>query len=134
MTPDPRLVDERVALAEQIDALRGHLAELDRQIAEGFDGRGNQSIVLDDGRKVTRTARWTDQWDNDALRTAVLDSRLFDRTSGELVDESPVDKVLAVWRLDRPRVTALKDRGISKDDFCASSFNGWSIRVEGGTS
>jgi len=57
-------------------------------------------------------------WDSEALLSAVLDSRLVDPESGEVEVESPLAKVLHVWHLPAPRVTALRERGIDGDKFC----------------
>lgn len=69
------------------------------------------------------------QWDREALVSAVLDSRLFDRHTGELIEESPLDKVRAVWLLGAPRITALRDREIDAEQFCSSEDAGYQIRV-----
>jgi hypothetical protein len=67
-----------------------------------------------------RRQRSRTRWDTDDLRRAVLDTKLVDPTSGEVADESPLDKVLAVWNLGSPRVTALRQRGIDPDEFCTT--------------
>jgi hypothetical protein len=69
------------------------------------------------------------QWDRDALVSAVLDSRLFDPHTGELREETPLDKVRAVWNLGAPRITALRDRGIDAEQFCHSEDAGYQIRL-----
>jgi hypothetical protein len=69
------------------------------------------------------------KWDTESLRRAVLDSRLVNQETGELVDETPLDKVLQVWNLGTPRVTALRARGLDPDEFCAATFEGWQIRL-----
>lgn len=75
-------------------------------------------------KKKNRTA-----WDKDDLLRAVLDSRLVDTDTGEVADESPLDKVLAVWNLPAPRTTVLKARGIDADEFCRTEDAGWSIET-----
>ena len=50
-------------------------------------------------RKKSRTV-----WDKDALLHAVLDTRLVDTDTGEVVDPTPYDKVLHVWNLGTPRI------------------------------
>lgn len=61
-------------------------------------------------------------WRNDELQSAVLDSRLVDPESGEVADESPLDKVLHVWSLGAPRTTALTARGLDADDWCHKTW------------
>jgi hypothetical protein len=80
--------------------------------------------VFERHRKTART-----QWDKEDLLRAVLDSRVFDRTTGELREETPLEKVLAVWNLPAPRKTALQDRGIDADQFCHTEDAGQQVRL-----
>ncbi len=80
-------------------------------------------VVERQGRRDRKT------WNSDALLSAVLDSRLIDPRTGEIADESPLDKVRHCWNLGAPRLTALRDRGIDPDQFCSSEWRGYSIRV-----
>lgn len=80
--------------------------------------------VFERRKKKSRT-----QWEKDALLSAVLDSRMFDRHTGELIDETPLEKVLATFNLPAPRVTVLRERGIDADQFCTSEDAGWQIQV-----
>lgn len=70
------------------------------------------------------------EWDRRQLIRAVLDSRLVDPSTGEVSEElmaevageelscSPdLARVLHVWNLGAPRVTALRVRGIDPDEF-----------------
>ena len=57
-------------------------------------------------------------WRTDDLLHAVLDTRLVDGETGEVKDETPLEKVLHVWNLPAPRSTALSDRGLNGDEFC----------------
>lgn len=69
------------------------------------------------------------KWDREALLSAVLDSRMADAETGEFFDESPLDKVLAVWNLGAPRTTVLTVRGIDGDEFCETEPAPWSIQL-----
>lgn len=69
------------------------------------------------------------KWQKDDLLRAVLDSRVVNTDTGEVADETPLDKVLSVWNLATPRTTALKERGIDPDEFCHSEWGGWTIEV-----
>jgi hypothetical protein len=71
------------------------------------------------------------KWDKEALLSAVLDSRLVDTETGELLDETPVGKVLTVWNLGVPRTTALKARNIDPDEFCETEPAPWSLQLTG---
>lgn len=68
------------------------------------------------------------QWDRDDLLRAVLDTKRAN-ADGEPIEENPIDKILHVWNLPAPRLTALKERGLSPDDFCHSEWAGYSIRL-----
>lgn len=67
-------------------------------------------------------------WDTDDLRRVVLDTRLV-TLDGEIIDESPLDKILDVWNLSAPRITRLRARGIDPDEFCEVQRGGWTLQV-----
>jgi hypothetical protein len=69
------------------------------------------------------------KWDREELLRAVMDSRLVNEATGEITDETPVDKVLQVWNLGAPRVMALRARGLDPDEFCEATFEGWQVRL-----
>lgn len=60
-------------------------------------------------------------WQTQDLLAAVLDTRRFD-DGGDLIDETPLDKVLHVFNLPAPRATALRDRGLNGDEFCTVTW------------
>ncbi len=71
------------------------------------------------------------QWDKPDLLRAVLDTKLVDTATGEILDETPLSKVTTVWNLGAPRLTALRDRGLDPDDFCTTEVRpGWSLEVK----
>lgn len=74
-------------------------------------------------RKKDRT-----QWDREALLHDVLDTRIAD-PNGELIDETPLQKVLQVWNLGAPRTTVLRQRHLDPDQYCVSEDGGWSIQL-----
>ena len=71
------------------------------------------------------------KWDNPALLRAVLDSRLVDPQTGEVADESPLDRVQHVYPLSggTARTTALRDRSIDPDQFSEHDFERFTIQV-----
>lgn len=75
-------------------------------------------------RKADRKA-----WDKDDLLRVVLDSRVVDPETGEVRDETPLDKGLDVWNLPAPRTTALKARGIDPDEFCTVEYGHPTLQV-----
>lgn len=76
-------------------------------------------------RSAKRTA-----WQKEDLLRAVLDSRYVSQQTGEVRDESQLDKVLDVFPLGTPRVTALRARGFDPDEWCDEAWNeGWTIQI-----
>lgn len=88
-----------------------------------------RTVTIHSGRSFRRTGKKSRKdWKTDDLLRAVLDSRRFDRGTGELVEETPMEKLLTVWNLGAPRVTALEERGIEPDDFCEVEWSGRNIK------
>lgn len=103
---------------EALDNVLGDAMGEHQSIVEGVG-------VLKRHKKKART-----KWDTDTLRRVVLDSRLVDPDTGEVKDETPVDRILAVWNLGNPRLTALRARQIDTDEFCSVEVRpGWQIEV-----
>lgn len=95
------------------------------------DVLGHYETVIEGVGVVKRHKRKTrTKWDSPDLLRTVLDSRLVDKTTGEVKDESPLDRVLHVWNLGAPRATALKERAIQIDEYCQVEVRpGWQIEV-----
>lgn len=70
-------------------------------------------------------------WKSDDLLRAVLDTRRVDKETGEVVEESPLEKVQHVYPLAgyQARVGALKDRGLDPADFSEASWDSKRWRV-----
>lgn len=125
-------------LKQHCEALTG-IREARRLLADAEQGlsssigalMGEHTVIVDGLGAVTKHARKSrTQWDPDLYR-AVLDTRLVDPDTGEVVEETPVDRILHVWRLGAPRVTALKARGIDADEWCSTERKpGWTIEVK----
>ncbi|HMI47110.1 MAG TPA: hypothetical protein VK481_00405 [Gemmatimonadaceae bacterium] len=101
---------------QQLTDRLGALMERERITVPGV-------AVFDAHVKKNRT-----KWEKDDLRRAVLDTRTFD-DEGTLVEESPLDKVLAVFPLGNPRLLALRARGLEPEEWCETERAGWSIQV-----
>lgn len=69
------------------------------------------------------------KWDREALLRDVQDCRVLNDQTGEIA--SPLDKVLKVWNLGAPRVTALKALGLDPDQYCESEWAGYAIQKVG---
>jgi hypothetical protein len=112
-----QLIDSYVARLKSMSGLIGGM------MAEAVP-REKGATIVSEGKTFRRTGTPSRKgWRNDELLVAVLDSRLFKPGTGELVDESPVEKILAVWNLGSPRTTALTARGIDADEFCVVEWS-----------
>jgi hypothetical protein len=114
------------------EQLRREIADLAADLAAHAHGLMPEKRVEVEGFGLVERTTKADRkrWDTEALRSAVLDSRLVDPETGEVADETPLDKVLHVWNLGAPRLTALRARGIdAPDDFCAVEFGAKTIRM-----
>jgi hypothetical protein len=113
-----------------IKEARANLAVAERDLENVLAKSMPDKILVVDGagtfersKKKSRT-----QWDRERLLPDVLDTRLFNPNTGELVEETPLDKALSVWNLGAPRITVLRDRGLDPEDYCHTEDAGWQIR------
>lgn len=127
---EPDLDRNLICLAMIRDA-RQTLMYAERELENKLASQMDEKRVVVDGvatferrKKKTRTA-----WDTDDLLRAVLDTRVVNEETGEIADETPLDKVLATWNLGAPRVTVLKARGLDADQFCHAEPAGYSIQI-----
>lgn len=83
------------------------------------------------GMGVVERRRRTDRkhWDTEDLLRAVLDTKLVDADTGEVKDETPLDKVLRVWNLGAPRITALRERGLDPDEYAETERGALTLQV-----
>lgn len=107
----------------QLAVVRGDLA---KRLAEAMPEK--RLTVMGAGTFERHVKKDRTKWDKEALLSAVLDSRIVDPTTGEVLDPRPLDKVLAVWNLGAPRVTALRERGIDADQFAEVERGGYTIQ------
>jgi hypothetical protein len=107
------------------------LQQIRSQVTQGVAGlmSDRQVVVEGVGTFVRHVKKDRTQWDKDALLRAVLDTLVVDKTTGDILDPNPIDKVLRVWNLGAPRTTALKERGIDPDEFCHVERGGYTIEV-----
>lgn len=125
------LESDLIAL-EMIKEARRNLAVLERDLENVLAQSMSNKVLVVEGTGTFERSKKKDrtQWDKDALLSAVMDSRLFNPHTGELKEETPLEKVLAVWNLPAPRITALRDRKIDADQFAHVESAGWSIRFQ----
>ena len=116
-----RMEDANRQLGVARDLLAARLAKSMTDKRETVTGVG----TFEKHRKSNRK-----KWDKDLLRV-VLDTVLVDTETGEVTDPSPIDKVLHVWNLGAPRVTALRERGIDPDDWCEVEYGDLTLQKVG---
>lgn len=114
-------------LGDAYRVLAGVRSQVEPLLAERMPEK--QVTVEGVGTFVRHKRKDRTQWAKDDLLRAVLDSRLVDPNTGEVADETPLAKVLAVWNLPAPRVTALRARGIDADEFAHVETGGWTVEV-----
>jgi hypothetical protein len=107
------------------DAKR-NLSDLERTVENRLGQEmGEYRTTIEGVGTIERHARKSrTQWKKDELLHDVLDTRLVDKKTGELIDETPLDKVLAVWNLPAPRTGELKARGLDPDEYCTVEDQG----------
>lgn len=102
---------------------------LDTQIGSTL---GGDAQVFPGVGKVKRHPRVSRRnWQSDDLFRVVMDSRVVDPETGEIKDETPVEKIQAVYPCKgyNARTTALLERGIDPDEYAESQWVGWSLEV-----
>lgn len=104
-----------LAARDWIRALEARLLAVENMIVE-LAGPG---VVEVRGRRWCGGQRRLTGWQSDDLVRAVLDSRLVDAETGEVMEETPVDRLRDVWPLAgyQARTGRLKARGIDVDEF-----------------
>lgn len=116
----PTFLESDLVVFAILEEARRNLAVVTQDLVNKLAARMPHGPFVVDGcgtfekhRKKSRV-----KWDKDALLSAVLDSILVDRTSGEIIPETPLEKVTGCWNLGVPRTSWLKGRGIDADEFC----------------
>lgn len=119
-----------------VQQARRDLADVEQSIKNnvGHLMGSHRTVVVDGLGVIKRSVRKNrTKWNTDDLRRMVLDTKLVDPDTGEVFEETPVEKILAVWNLGAPRLTELRVRGIDSDEFCeVEQRPGFDIRIEAG--
>ena len=133
-------LDELLALIESLPEITASV----RIIGEKAEHRagelmGGKSVVVDGVEWVRSQPPDRKKFDSEALLMAVLDSRLVNPETGELVEETQLDRVRDVYPLAgyNARVTRLRARGIDLNAknadgegvFCETSWDNRPYRV-----
>lgn len=139
-------IDRAVRNLAELRQARQTLADWELVLVEFIaDALGRNTLTVDGvGTVEVKRGAQRKEWDRRGLVRAVLDSRLppspdgevdpadagHATVDGELVTTSPdLSRVLHVWNLGAPRTTALRDRGIDPDEFCATAPGKTSIVI-----
>lgn len=121
----------RDALLDAERRLSSTRARLETTIANSLQV---DSVTLPDGTKVRRRKRLDKsqlERGKEMLWRDVLDSRVFDETTGALLDETPIDKITACWdhSVHGIRTTEMKRRGLKWGDYAETVDRGWKLEV-----
>jgi hypothetical protein len=129
--PLPNL-DTGLTCWASLEETNGQLATirkfLTKKLAEAMPGK--LVTVMGVGTFARQRIANRKRWDKDLYR-AVLDTRLVNPETGEILDETPLEKVLGVWNLGAPRITALRERGIDPDEWCEVEYGHLTIQKLG---
>ena len=92
---------------------------------------GEKSVTVGGTEWVRSMPPKRGAWKSEDLLRAVLDSRRVDKDTGELLEESELEKVQHVWNLAgyQARIGALKDRGLDPNEFSEPSWDSARWRV-----
>lgn len=109
-------------MREQTNYLKDVMHSLERLIG---DGMSQYRETIDGVGTLERHPNKSyTQWNKEELLSDVLDTRMVDPATGEIVDETALDKVLHVWNLGAPRQNALKQRGLDPDEYATVEDKG----------
>lgn len=111
----PDDLDSLIALFAELNEVSKELGDTKDRVKAEID-KHMKSAGIPVKEKSPPRRSFSAEAKNDLLRV-VLDSRRFNKQTGEAIEETQLDKVLHVFPLDKPRVRALEDRGIDPDEW-----------------
>lgn len=119
-------IEVRAILAEAGKSLTAAHGALDTAIGQDI---GPDPVFIAEKRWRRHPKMSNRAWDSEALLRDVLDTRSVDPETGEVKDETPIDKVKAVWPLAgyNARWGAIKERGLDPTEYCESEWRGWNL-------
>lgn len=115
-----------LAALELIAGIRKSLATVSTDVEHrAGEVMGEKSVTVDGVEWVRSMPPKRSGWKSDDLLRAVLDTRLVDERTGEVVEETPLDKVKHVYPLAgyQARKTALEARGLDVNDFSEAAWD-----------
>lgn len=142
-------LDIETALRDLADLreIRTALGDWEHMLTEWVADYLGRNTITVEGVGTAQVRYGTDrkEWATHDLLRAVLDSRMKPNADGEVhptddgaaeVKGEPVTvspdaaRILHVWNLGTPRITALRERGIPVDEFCTSTPGKVSVTIE----
>jgi molybdopterin-guanine dinucleotide biosynthesis protein len=106
------LVDERLRLKAELDALTERLKALDEVVIEGFQSAGLTKVQTENG-KLNLIQSSTTKWNEEVLEE-LLTTAQWNRVTVRKVDKSRLDAELLLGRIDAIEVEVAKDIKQSK--------------------
>jgi hypothetical protein len=126
---DPEVLDQALICWALMEDAHRRLAivraELGRKLAGALDTKTHTVEGVGTFEKKKKTDRR--KWDTENLLREVVDHRVVDEDTGEVL--SPLDKVLRLWNLGTPRLTPLREWGFEPDDWCEAEDAGYSLTL-----
>ena len=123
---DDASLSELCGLLETLPELRASLKDVAEKCEQAAGEKmGAKSVMVDGVEWVRSQPPDRRAWNHDGLLEAVLDSRLVDSQTGEVVEETPLERVRSVWPLPgyNARLTVLRERGIDPDLYATVSWD-----------
>jgi molybdopterin-guanine dinucleotide biosynthesis protein len=106
------LVDERLRLKAELDALTERLKALDEVVIEGFQSAGLTKVQTENG-KLNLIQSSTTKWNEEVLEE-LLTTAQWNRVTDRKVDKSRLEAELVIGRIDASEVEVAKDNKQSK--------------------
>jgi molybdopterin-guanine dinucleotide biosynthesis protein len=106
------LVDERLRLKAELDALTERLKALDEVVIEGFQSAGLTKVQTENG-KLNLIQSSTTKWNEEVLEE-LLTTAQWNRVTVRKVDKSRLEAELVIGRIDASEVEVAKDIKQSK--------------------
>jgi hypothetical protein len=129
---DAMTVGDLADLLRVIRDAKRDLSDTERAVENrlGQEMGAHQITVMGVGTVERHTRKSRTQWKKDELLHDVLDTVMVVGDTGEVISETPLEKVLSVWNLPSPRTGVLRDRGLDPDQYCTvEDQGGYTIRL-----
>lgn len=140
-------LDRAISDLAELRAVRAAITDWEVVLTDYIADSLGRNVTTVEGVGTVQVRYGTDrkEWATHDLLRAVLDSRMPPSPDGEVhpsddgqaeVKGEPVtvspdaSRILQVWNLGTPRITALKERGIPVDEYCTATAGKVSVTIE----